>query len=360
VRVGLLIYGSLDTISGGYLYDCQLVATLRARGDPVEIISLPWRNYPHHLLDNLSKPLLRRLRRLSIDVLIQDELNHPSLAWLNHKLHSSYPILSLVHHLRCDEQRPGWQNALYRQVEKRYLESVDGFIFNSRTTRLAVDRVSSIQDRPWVIATPAGDRLNPDIDADEIIRRAHLPGPLRLVFLGNLIPRKGLHTLIEALTRLPKDSCSLDVIGNTGNYPAYTRRIHRRVKQLGLADRVRLMGSQQDDAMANLLRGSQVLVVPSSYEGFGIVYLEGMGFGLPAVGTTQGAAAEIIDTGENGYLIDPEDSATLAAILEKLHLDRQHLSTLSLAAHQRYHQFPGWKQSMETVRAFLLEMTGKR
>lgn len=360
MRVGLLIYGSLDTISGGYLYDRQLVATLHAQGDHVEIISLPWRNYPHHLLDNFSSTLLQRLQRLSIDVLIQDELNHPSLAWLNHRLQTSYPILSLVHHMRCDEQRPGWQNVLYRQIEKRYLESVDGFIFNSQTTRLAVDRVSSIKDRPWVIATPAGDRLNPDIHANEIIRRAHQTGPLRLVFLGSLIPRKGLHTLIEALARLPKDSYSLDVIGNSQGYPAYTRRLHRMVKQLGLTSRVRLMGSQQDAAIANVLRESQVLVVPSSYEGFGIVYLEGMGYGLPAIGTTQGAAAEIIDTGENGYLIDPEDSANLAAILEKLHLDRQHLSTLSLAAHQRYHQFPGWEQSMETVRAFLLEMIGKR
>jgi hypothetical protein len=64
MRVGLLIYGSLDTISGGYLYDCKLVEHLRQQGDQVEIISLPWRNYLRHLGDNLSSGLLQRLKSL--------------------------------------------------------------------------------------------------------------------------------------------------------------------------------------------------------------------------------------------------------------------------------------------------------
>jgi glycosyltransferase involved in cell wall biosynthesis len=349
VRVGLLIYGSIDTISGGYLYDRVLVTHLRRRGHTVQIVSLPWRNYPRHLLDNFSKSVLDKLRKLAVDVLIQDELNHPSMAWLNDRLHPPYPVISLVHHLRCDELRPTWQNTLYRQVERRYLDSVGGFIFNSRTTKQAVDWVSRINDRPWVIATPAGDRLNPEIEAVEIQNRAHLSGPLGLIFLGNLIPRKGLHTLIEALSQLPLDAHKLEVVGDTQVEPAYTRRIHRQIKGHGLESMVHFRGVLDDN---------HVLVVPSSYEGFGIVYLEGMGFGLPVIGTTKGAADEIIHPGKNGYLIEPGDSPTLSTILADLHKDRQHLATLSLAARQRYSQFPGWEQSMEKVLAFLYNVTG--
>ncbi len=357
MRVGLLIYGSLDSISGGYLYDRMLVAHLHKQGDSVEIISLPWRNYLHHLLDNFSRSLRHKLQHLPIDVLIQDELNHPSLAWLNHKLHLPIPIISLVHHLRCDEQHPTWLNALYRLVEHCYLDSVSGFIFNSQTTYQSVNWVSKINDRPFVIATPAGDRLIPKAEITEIIERAHQPGPLRLVFLGNLIPRKGLHILISALAQIPKDAYTLNVIGDTKVNPLYTRTINRQIKRLGLESRVRFLGVKDNTALASLLKQSQVLVVPSSYEGFGIVYLEGMGFGLPAIGTTKGAAVEIISHGENGYLIDPDDIKTLSTILEKLHKNRQHLSNLSLVARQRYDQFPGWEQSMEKVRAFLLEVT---
>ena len=83
MRIGLLIYGSLDTLSGGYLYDRKLVEHLRQAGDSVEIVSIPWRSYPAHLADNLSLRLYRRLRDLPVDILLQDELNHPSLALVN-------------------------------------------------------------------------------------------------------------------------------------------------------------------------------------------------------------------------------------------------------------------------------------
>ena len=75
MRIGLLIYGSLDTLSGGYLYDRKLVEYFRDAGDDVEIISLPWRSYPRHLLDKFSRDLSRRLRAMSADVLIQDDVN---------------------------------------------------------------------------------------------------------------------------------------------------------------------------------------------------------------------------------------------------------------------------------------------
>ena len=54
MRVGLIIYGSLEILSGGYLYDRKLVEALEAHGDEVEIIGLPWRNYARHLADNFS------------------------------------------------------------------------------------------------------------------------------------------------------------------------------------------------------------------------------------------------------------------------------------------------------------------
>ena len=105
MRIGLVIYGNLDTLSGGYLYDRKLVEFLRDEGDEVEIISIPWRNYAAHLTDNFSPSLLGRLDSPNFDVLIQDELNHPSLFLLNRRLKSlvNYPIISIVHHLRSCE-----------------------------------------------------------------------------------------------------------------------------------------------------------------------------------------------------------------------------------------------------------------
>ncbi len=97
--------------------------------------------------------------------------------------------------------------------------------------------------------------------------------------------------------------------------------------------------------------------MPSSYEGFGIAYLEGMGFGLPAIATTQGAAREIITSGENGYLVAPDDPRELAECLLQLAEDRELLLRLSLGAHQHFIDHPTWEQTTLRIRDFLLEMT---
>ena len=89
MHIGLIIYGSLDTLTGGYLYDRLLVEHLRRQGDQVDIISLPWRTYGRHLGDNFSRNLYGRLRHAPFDALLQDELNHPSLFWLNQRLRRS-------------------------------------------------------------------------------------------------------------------------------------------------------------------------------------------------------------------------------------------------------------------------------
>ncbi len=190
MKLGLVIYGSLDTLSGGYMYDRKLVEYLRAQGDTVEIISLPWRNYAAHLTDNFSFKLPANL-----DILIQDELNHPSLIAANSGRHP-YPIVSLVHHLRCSELRPKWQNAIYRVVEKKYLQSVDGFIFNSKTTKGVVNSLIG-NGKPAVVAYPPTDRFGEVISEEEIKTRAN-QNPLRVLFLGNIIERKGLHTLLRS------------------------------------------------------------------------------------------------------------------------------------------------------------------
>jgi glycosyltransferase involved in cell wall biosynthesis len=359
MHVGLLIYGALETISGGYLYDRKLVDHLQAQGDQVKIISLPLRNYPRHLLDNFSYSLQKKILELQVDVLIQDELNHPSLAWLNGKIHNTFPRIALVHHLRCDELRAGWKNTIYRQVERRYLDSVDGFIFNSQTTKQSAARISLIKQRPWLIATPAGDRFGLKIEPTEIEVRAHQSGPLRLIFVGNLIPRKGLHTLIESISKLEHGSCVLEVVGGFDADISYAQRIFQQVKHAGLESSIHFHGAKSDSALRYLLEKSHALVVPSSFEGFGIVYLEGMSFGLPAIGTTKGAASELIVHGKTGYLIKPEDSDGLSTLLRNLCNDRKLLAALSLSAWQRFQQFPAWEQSMAKIRSFLHNITGK-
>lgn len=365
MKIGLVIYGSLDTLSGGYLYDRKLVEYLRSQGDEVEIISLPWRNYFAHLTDNFTFKLPKGL-----DILIQDELNHPSLINANRGKHP-YPIISLVHHLRSSELRPQWQNAFYRVIEKKYLQSVDGFIFNSQTTKSVVNNLlnskgnpSKIKNHlnhqgrvalPNVVAYPPTDRFGEAIPEDEIKIRAS-KNPLRIFFLGNVMERKGLHVLLKALLILHNSSFILDVVGSLSVEPNYANQIKNFIINNNLSTFVFLHDALDNEPLKQKLQQSHILIVPSSYEGFGIVYLEGMGFGLPAIGTTAGAASEIIEHNKTGYLIEPNDSKLLAKYISRLAQDRNVLNQLSLNAAKRYVAQPKWEETANQIRKFLLDM----
>lgn len=350
MNLGFLIYGSLDTLSGGYMYDRKLVDYLRTQGDTVEIISLPWRNYASHLTDNFSFKLPANL-----DILIQDELNHPSLIAANRRPHS-YPIISLVHHLRCSELRPKWQNVFYRAIEKKYLQSVDGFIFNSQTTKGVVNGLID-HGKPSVVAYPPTDRFGESISEEEIKTRAR-QNPFRVLFLGNVIERKGLHTLLQALIRLSLSPFHLDVVGSLTTDPAYAEQMQDFVTANGLSSLVTFHSSLNNQPLIEKLKNTHVLVVPASYEGFGIVYLEGMCFGLPAIGTTAGAANEIIEDGVTGFLIQPGDASSLASRLEILNEKRVLLTQMSFAARRRYLAQPKWSQTAGEIREFLRSFSG--
>jgi len=364
MRIGLVIYGSLDTLSGGYLYDRKLVEYLRLQGDTVEIISLPWRNYAAHLTDNFwfrlpgvvarSRATKQSPTYHKFDILIQDELNHPSLISANRGKHP-YPIIALVHHLRCSELRPKWQNAFYRLVEKKYLGSVDGFIFNSQTTEGVAN--SLLENRkPSIVAYPPTDRFGEPISEEEIINRAQT-SPLRILFLGNVIDRKGLYTLLKAISFQPS-AFRVDVVGSLTSEPAYAKQVQGFITHNNLSSFVFLHGPLDKEPLIERLKQAHVLVVPSSYEGFGIVYLEGMCFGLPAIGTTAGAASEVITDGVDGFLIEPGDSDLLASRLSVLNEKREILIRLSLAARERYLRQPKWGETASRIREFLQSFLG--
>jgi glycosyltransferase involved in cell wall biosynthesis len=242
----------------------------------------------------------------------------------------------------------------FKLVEKQYLSSVDGFIFNSVTTKGVVSGIIG-EGVPSIIAYPPTDRFGNPISAQDIQKRGKEPGPLKLVFLGNIIPRKGLHTLLQALHRQGFDF-TLDIIGSLTADPMYAREMRQMVNDYHLSDKVIFQGHFKTHALNERLRHSHVLVVPSSYEGFGIVYLEGMAFGMPAVGTTAGAASEIIRDGQTGYLINPGDSVTLATRLQALSQDRELLTRLSQQALVRYEAQPTWERTAENIRQFLYKM----
>ncbi|MEX0788266.1 MAG: glycosyltransferase family 4 protein [Anaerolineales bacterium] len=354
MRVGLIVYDGLEGRSGGYLYDRKLVQALRQAGHAVTVLAIPQRRYLPQLGDNLRSDLLGRVLAAHLDVLLEDELCHPSLVALNRKLQRSLPlpIVAIVHHLRSEEPHPNALKAVYRVVERAYLHTLDGLICNSRSTLRSV-RALGGRSTPALISPPAADHLGTAVSQRPIAKRAYDRGPLQVLFLGNLIPRKGLHILLEAMARLPAGAARLTVAGDLQTDPNYVGRIRRRADRLGLDGSIRFVGPLSPRRVAAELRRSQVLAVPSSLEGFGIAYLEGMAHGLPALATSVGGGAEIVRDGYNGYLIRPGEIDVLADRLARLASDRKSLARMGQAARRTYLGHPTWGESTRRSILFL-------
>jgi glycosyltransferase involved in cell wall biosynthesis len=269
-------------------------------------------------------------------------------------------MVAIVHHLRSSERKAGAARTLFRMLERAYLRRMDGFVFNSRTTRQAVHALSSAAGRPDVVVLPAGDRLGCPLTEAQVTHRAVSGGPLRVLFVGNIIPRKGLLTLLEALAAVAPDAWRLTVIGSRAADPAHARTVDRFLDTRRLRENVSVEDHVEDHRLAEELRAHHVLAVPSSYEGFGIVYLEAMGFGVVPIGSRAGGAVEIIRDGKTGFLVPPGDAGALARVLSRLAEDRQLLSFCARAALRRFAEHPGWEQQMEKAVDFLHSMAKLR
>jgi glycosyltransferase involved in cell wall biosynthesis len=139
--------------------------------------------------------------------------------------------------------------------------------------------------------------------------------------------------------------------------PEYGAAIKGQVRQAGLESQVDFWGVLDEKRLASLLHEQHVLAVPSFYEGFGIAYLEGMGFGLPAIASTAGAAGEIISHRQNGFLVPPGDPAALTECLEVLYHSPDLRAKMGGAALARYHTHPTWRETGMASRDFLQDLT---
>jgi hypothetical protein len=147
---------------------------------------------------------------------------------------------------------------------------------------------------------------------------------IRFLFVGRLESRKGVDVLLraalEVLRRLPH--ARLDIVGDDrieraegGTYrTAFLGSPEARYVQ----GRIIFHGRVEEGALRRFYRNCDVLVVPSRYESFGLVYLEGMMFGKPVIGGRAGGGPEVIDEGVTGMLVAPGDADELTAAMIRL------------------------------------------
>ena len=124
----------------------------------------------------------------------------------------------------------------------------------------------------------------------------------------------------------------------------------RLIKRNKLEHLIEITGLVTESRKRQLLGEADLLLMPSSHEGYGIVYIEAMEYGVIPVAGTSGGASEIICSGENGFIVDPEEAGCIRSILTDLWENPLMLERMSLNAVKTWEKHPLWEQSFESVR----------
>ncbi|MFF2909316.1 glycosyltransferase family 4 protein [Paenibacillus sp. NPDC057934] len=129
-----------------------------------------------------------------------------------------------------------------------------------------------------------------------------LPPAFNVLFVGRIIPRKGVPVLIRAVALLNRHTRAHLVVAGRGK-PAYIRRLRQLARRLGVP--VTFPGSVPHEDIHGLYQAADAFVCPSQrHESFGLVNVEAMASGLPVVASSNGGIREIIVPGHNGYLVE--------------------------------------------------------
>lgn len=187
------------------------------------------------------------------------------------------------------------------------------WLFNSRSMHEETVR-TGLQVRDWGILAPGIDGA--------YLAAAREPAPpwrWQLLYLGRIVPQKGVGTAIEAMSRLPPEA-TLRIVGEGD--AAHRRELEQLAAELRVADRVRFEPPRLGQQVFDVYRACDALLFPVRWpEPFGLVPLEAMALGRPVIATGRGGSADYLQDGANSLLFPAGDAAALAARITRLAAD---------------------------------------
>ncbi len=155
--------------------------------------------------------------------------------------------------------------------------------------------------------------------------------PLRVLFVGRLVPEKGPAVLLQALARTAPGRVQARIVGD-GPLRA---DLQRDVERLGLGDRVQLVGPLGQDVLPQQYAWADVFVLPSFAEGLPVVLMEAMAAGCTVLTTPIAGIPELVESGVTGVLVTPGRADLLADALERLADEPEGRAALVGAARDR-------------------------
>lgn len=333
-----LIPGDLELPTGGYAYDRRVLALLPALGIDVRHVALPG-SFPFPDQADLAETA-RIVAALPTDaVLFIDGLAFGAMPG---DVIRSFrrPIIALCHHpLGLEVGLTPDQRARFTTSETKALAQAVAVVVTSPSTKVLLIENFRVPAEQIVVAVPG---------TDPAPRASGTGVPLQLLAVGSLVPRKGYSFLIEALSELTELDWRLNIAGAEDRSPETAARVRELIAAKRLEHRIALLGAVDDAELSHQYAKADLFVMPSLFEGYGMVLAEAMARGLPIVCTTGGAAAETVPDAAS-LKVPPADAAELAKALRQMIEQPQLRAAKADAAWAAGQALPRWEDTSRII-----------
>ena len=336
------IPGDITLPTGGYGYDRRVLAGLAAEGVRARHLVLPG-TFPRPSAADLAEterllsavpsgtPLL--VDGLALGVIPPDLIDRVGR-----------PLVALVHHpLGLEAGLSAAEAGTLKSSERAVLTRAQHVIVTSPMTGKILAQDFRVTAARITVAEPGTDPA----------ARSHAVGqPSTLLAVGSIIPRKGYDVLVNALARLGHDDWHLTIAGADDRAPDTAEALRAQITNSKFAHQIMLTGGVDAATLDRLYAQAQIFIMPSLFEGYGMVLAEAMARGLPIVCTTGGAAAETVPDAA-AIKVVPGDHLALAAAIDRVLADPALCHRMADASWAAGQHLPRWTDTAAIIAGVL-------
>jgi glycosyltransferase involved in cell wall biosynthesis len=334
-HVAFAVPGDLSTPTGGYRYDQRIIQELRLLGWQVDVLDIG-DSFPFPSAAQRATALVMLSTVPAGCPIVLDGLAFGTLPEAG-ALRSRTPLIALVHQpLALDCGLDTEKAAGFRDSERAALGAAARVVVTSEATGRIVIADYSVQSHRISVVRPGNDPVAPAHGSKDAV--------VRLLSVGSVVPGKGYDLLIAAIATIADLPWQLTIAGDLTRHAATAARLNADISACGLGNRVAVLGALPPERIKELYRASDVFVLASRFEGYGMALAEAIAHGLPVVSTLAGAIPDTIPPGTS-LLVPPDDVASLAQALRRLITDHAERHRLGRNARAAAAQLPTWQES---------------
>src|SRR5262245_31830613 len=288
LRLAFGVPGDLATPTGGYGYDRRIIRELRQLGWQVDVVDVG-DGFPFPSVAQRTSALATLSGVPTGCPTVLDGLAFGALPEAG-ALRCRAPLIALVHQpLALDPGLDTTQADVFRESERAALAAAAHVVVTSEATARIVIADYDVPAQRVSVVRPGNDPVPPAPGSND--------ATVRLLSVGSVVPGKGYDLLIAALVTLADMPWRLTIAGDRTRDPATAARLDADIEACGLGDRVSVHGAVPPERIIELYMASDIFVLASRFEGYGMALAEAIAHGLPVVSTTAGAIPDTVPAG---------------------------------------------------------------